>query len=205
MNLRNLVLPMLLLLALALPALAAEAPAQFLVVEGGPEDGVLWRGWPVLVQVLGEAATPGSLAVKGPSPLSPRRGGKVWAVAGEETATLKPGVYRFTVGGLAVEAKPADPPATLTGDQRRVLRRLQLYSALALGDPETAKRVGVQWTEEEDASVEAFAACGDALLAAGDRSGALKAWRQALARIPEGVCPPESLATRARKLLFEEP
>lgn len=198
-----------LFLALALPGLAAEGPKNLLVVEGGPEDGLLWRGWPVLVQVLGDPLPDAKLQVQGPSPAAPRRGGSVWALSGDETSALKPGAYRFTVGGLAVEAKLADPPATLTEDQRRVLRRvlrrLQLYSALALGDLEAAKRVGAQWTQEDDASFEAYTAYGDALAAAGDRDGAADAYRHALARLPQGVCPPGSLGTRAREMLFDTP
>lgn len=203
MNLRAFLL--VLLLALAAPVLAAEAPAGFLVVEGGPEDGLLWRGWPLLVQVVGAPETSAKLEVKGPSPLAPRRGGQVWAMSAGETAALKPGAYRFTVSGLSAEAKLADPPATVSEEQRRVLRRLQVYSALALGDPEAAKRVGAQWTQEEDSSVEAYAAYADALAASGDRAGAVGAWRHALARIPQGVCPPSSLTDRARELLFGEP
>lgn len=207
MKTRALLLVMFLVLAttgLAIaPALAQDATTPVLIVEGSPEEGVIWRGWPVLVQVVGGPETSAKLEVKGPSPVSPRRGALVWVVSAQETASLKPGAYRFVVGKLEVTTKVVSPPASLTNEQRTVSRRLQMYAALALGDAETAKRLGAEWTKDEATSVEAFAAYGDALAATGDRNGALDALQKAWSLVPKGVCPPASLSQRFVELLLE--
>lgn len=182
-------------------------PTVFLIVEGSAENAVIWRGWPVIVQGLRPAgqALPQTLQVRGPSPVTPQRASLIWVIPAEASAKLAVGSYRFTAGPLETTAMVADPPASLTPKQVRVQRRISVYAAIALGDYETAKRVATEWTQAEHASVDAFAALGDALAAAGDRAGAARAYCDAINRERGDQHPNGWLHQRAREMLFGTP
>lgn len=180
-------------------------PEWLLTVEGSDEDGVLFRGWPWRIQVQtlrGEAPT--TLRIDGPAAVVATRVGTAWLVAEERTAPAANGVYTFTAGEARAELRVAEAPATLSAAQAAVRRRLQLWSSMARNDTAAARALVDGWVAAEPASAAARTALGDVLRAAGDRAGALAAYSEAVALVPEGMHPPLVLHRHYGEVLREQ-
>ncbi|MCU0865634.1 MAG: hypothetical protein MUC36_17760 [Planctomycetes bacterium] len=176
-----------------------------LVVEGSDTEGVLFRGWPWCVQALTlRGEPPSTVQIDGPSRLEVSRVDAAWLVAESETATATEGQYSFEAGGERLAARVVTAPASLSPKQIAVHRRLSLWSALARGDSKAARAVADAWLAAEPASHAARAALGDVLRASGDRSGALAAYGEAIARLPAGLRPPSLLHRHIGELLREQ-
>lgn len=191
--------------AIVLEPAEPARPDLLLTAEGSDVDGVLFRGWPWRIQVValrGEA--PATLRIEGPADVVASDVGEAWVVPETLTAKVPVGPLVFLAGSARLEVQVADAPATSTSSQAAVKRRLELWSALAGKDLVAARTIVDAWVAAEPDSAAARTALGNVLQAAGDRAGALAAYSDAVARVPEGTHPPVVLHRRYGELLREQ-
>lgn len=177
-------------------------PDVLLLVEGGPDDGTVWRGWPVFIRAVAVAGSrPATLQITGPSPVAPTAVTHGWVIPAEVSGGLAPGAYAVTAGPARIQIMVTDPPAAPTPGQQARRRQIAGWCALALGDVAGARREADAWVAAEPRAFEAHAALGEALAAARQWPEALAAYRAAINLVPKGRDPPRALIKRTGEIM----
>jgi hypothetical protein len=180
----------------------ATRPEVILLVDGGPDETTIWRGWPVFLRVRAVVGpAPEALQVAGPSPVAPTRVAEGWIIAASESARLAPGRYEISAGSVRSQFAVADPPSPLSPELQARRRRIAIWCALAQGDAEAARREAEAWATDQPAVSEAHVALGEARFAARQWPEALAAYREAIRLVPPGRDPPRDLLRRVGEIM----
>jgi hypothetical protein len=190
----------------------ATRPTAVLIVESGNAN-VAYRGWPVRItyRALANRARPATaattvpttappLSIKGPSIVTPQPApgpAGNWFIPPDHSKAMTAGTYVCSAGAISATFELADEPPQLSPDLQDARRIAFLNFAVAQHDAAGAERIARAWIADSPTSIEAHAALGDALAAAGKPDEALEAYNEALNGVPPGVKPPRSLFAKA--------